>query len=411
VQFKGSVYAAGGVVGSSPSQTVLGSYVQTNRTFPELGGASTYFISKNGLPAARSGHGMVVIPNSFTKPTKGFVFLIGGSNGSAPQTTIYRGTIGDPTATDVSFPLEGYYVSKPVPFVFAQSLLKKIFWGATIPTGADIEVSYRVSNEFNVDGTCAESSAAWVSAPGAFNATSDQYESIINISPANCFQYRARLTPTNSTDTNATPYLLRMGVIVEIPGATDLTVKSVTTRGPTDAITGLSITLHNENIFLAGEPTLPADFDSSSPTAKKLGTFFVDVFIYPPGVTPPVTQPYPTVQSAYSRLSIDVFRSELKAGPNGTGFDFTIPSDRPLCDYNIADNGGGCVTRSMLDLFPTIGVYKVVVVVDGTSEVDEQPNGPNQAKSNNVYGPINISITGTPSPTRASVFLPTIVKP
>jgi hypothetical protein len=184
----------------------------------------------------------------------------------------------------------------------------------------------------------------------------------------------------------------------------------VTTRGPVDAITGLAITLHNENIFLPGEPTLPADFGSNGP-GSLLGSFFVDVFVYPPGVTPPATQPYPTVQSAYSRLSIDVYRSELKAGPNGTGYDFTIPTDRKLCDYNIADNGGGCVTRSMLDLFPTPGVYKLVVVVDGTSEIDEQPNGPSQAKSNNVFGPIDIMITGTPSSTRANVFLPVIVKP
>jgi hypothetical protein len=412
IQFKGSVYAAGGVVGSSPSQTVLGSYVQASRTFPELGGPSTYFISKNGLPAARSGHGMVVIPDSFTNPTKGFVYLIGGSDGSTQDKTIYRGIIGDPTAIDVSFPLEGYYVSKPVPFVFAQSRLKKIFWGATIPTGANIEISYRVSNDAACAdlGTRTEADAPWVAAPSAFNATSNQYESGLNTDPVNCFQYRAKLTPTNSSDTNATPYLLRIGVIVEIPGATDLTVKSLTTRGPVDAITGLAITLHNENIFLTGEPTLPADFGPSG-FGTMQGSFFVDVFIYPPGVTPPATQPYPTVQSAYSRLSIDVFRSELKAGPNGTSFDFTIPSDRPLCDYNIADNGGGCVTRSMLDLFPTIGVYKVVVVVDGTNEVNELPNDPNQAKSNNVYGPIDINITGTPAATRANVFLPAIVKP
>jgi hypothetical protein len=65
----------------------------------------------------------------------------------------------------------------------------------------------------------------------------------------------------------------------------------------------------------------------------------------------------------------------------------------------------------MLDLFPTPGVYKLVVVVDGTSEIDEQPNGPSQAKSNNVFGPIDIMITGTPSSTRANVFLPVIVKP
>ncbi|MDZ4721486.1 MAG: hypothetical protein SH847_23735 [Roseiflexaceae bacterium] len=415
VQFKGSIYAAGGVVSGSPTQTVLGSYVQTNRTFPELGGpgSSIYFISKNGLPSARSGHGMVVIPDSFSNPTKGFVYAIGGSNGTAPQTTIFRGTISDPSATDVSFPLEGYYVSKPVPFTFAQSRLKKIFWTATIPTGAGIDISFRVSNDATCAdlGTRSEAAAPWNSAPGTFNATTNQYEFALNTDPANCFQYRARLAPTNNSDTNATPYLQRLGVVIEIPGATDLTVKSVTPVGTSDALTSLAITLHNENVFLPGEPTLPADFGPNG-FGSLQGSFFVDVFVYPPGVTPPATQPYPTVLTAYARLSINVFRNELKAGPNGTGYDFTIPANRALCDYTIAITQDRCVTRTMRDLFPDVGVYKLVVVVDGNNDVDEQPTGVNQAKSNNVFGPVDITIT-TPPPIGGGsnyVYLPVLVK-
>jgi len=107
-----------------------------------------------------------------------------------------------------------------------------------------------------------------------------------------------------------------------------------------------------------------------------------------------------------------VFRNELKAGPNGTGYDFTIPANRALCDYTIAITQDRCVTRTMRDLFPDVGVYKLVVVVDGNNDVDEQPTGVNQAKSNNVFGPVDITIT-TPPPIGGGsnyVYLPVLVK-
>jgi hypothetical protein len=421
IQFNGSVYVAGGITsGSTPTRDVLGSYVQTDRRFPDLDASAgeTYFISKaTGLPEARSGHGLVVVPAAFTGATKAYVYMIGGNPGtSSSSDTIFRVTIGDPNDTTVSYPLEAYYISKPVQFVASNARLKRIFWAADIPAGANIEMSYRLSNDTNCAdlGTRTELEVPWITTSTAtFDSSTNLYNFLLTSELANCFQYRARLTPTNQSSNNATPYLNRVGIVIEVPGATDLTVKSVDlTRSPTQQITGFNIVLHNENIFIANEPTLPADFGPDGPGSAP-GSFFVDIFIYPPGVTPPPSHEPPTSASAYAAVSLDIFRYELQVGPGGTGFDFTIPADRPLCDYNARSTppNYACIPRTMKSLFPAAGLYQIVVVVDGNNNVTENPTDAGQAESNNVFGPQNFTVAEGSVPSGATIYLPMIVKP
>jgi hypothetical protein len=422
VMYNGSVYVAGGVRQgeTAGNRNVLGSYIQPDRRFPDFDPAAgvTYFLQEtNGLPADRSGHGMVVIPNSFTAPTKAFVYVIGGSDGTAAQTGTFFTTIGDPEATQVSYPLEGYYISEVAPFTVANARLVKVFWASSTPAGAGVEISFRTSNDAN----CAdlqnrnESQAPWQVTTPSFNAGAQQFEHSVAGVAANCFQYRARLTPNNSTSDNTTPYLLRLGIVIEIPGATDLTVNAAgLARGPDQKITGFNIVLRNENVFLPGEPTLPADFGPNG-AGSAPGSFFVDVFIYPPGVTPPATQPIPTDITAYATLSIDIFRSEIDAGPGGTGFNFTIPADRPLCDYTARFNPPNtCIPRTLGSIFTIAGTYQMVVVVDGDNSVLENPTDAGKAESNNVSATAQLVITQDDIDSGfggASIFLPMVAKP
>jgi hypothetical protein len=404
IQFNGSVYVAGGISSgqSVANRNVLGSYIQPDRRFPDLDASigQTYFISKDtGLPAPRSGHGLVVVPESFSGATKAYVYMIGGTDGSASSDNIFRTVIGDPNDTTVSYPLEGYYFSKVVPFIAANARLKRIYWAADIPDGSGIEISYRLSNDANCEdlGKRTESEAPWTSTttpPGvAFDPVTNLYSYLFTSALANCFQYRAKFTPTNQSSANATPYLNRLGIVIEIPGATDLTVKTASFRRSGDnKIVGFNITLRNENIFLVGEPTLAADFGADGPGSAP-GSLFVDIFIYPAGVALPPSHKPPTVGSAYAAISLDVYRNELQAGPSGTGRDFTIPTDRLLCDYITRSTPPySCSPRLMTSLFPTAGEYQLVVVVDGEDNVVENPTAGGQAEDNNVFGPVTLTV-------------------
>jgi hypothetical protein len=417
VQYQGSVYVTGGVLGGALTQSVLGSYVQPDNRFPELGGpgSSTYFIStdtlgKPGLPAPRAEHGAVVVPYPATNPVGAHVYVIGGSNGTASQSRVYRSEIGNSSATDVSYPLEGYYVSAAVPFLLANATLKQIFWYTDQTNGGDIKVDFRTSAD-NDCSTLATRSATQV----PWNATNPGSTTGLNTFaitplPANCFQYRVRMTPGGSGSSTTTPYLLRLGIVIEVPGATDLTITDVAFAPPSSP-QSMTITLHNENIFLTGEPTLAADYGANGPGSFP-GSFFVDVFVYPPGVTPPDDQPIPTGPGPYAALSIDVLRSEMQAGPNGTGFDLTLtisPQGRQACDYNTLYNSQTCSPRQISQVFTQVGTYNVVVVVDGDNNVDERPNGPGQAEANNVFK-TTVNVTEVPKVTYYA-NMPLIVAP
>jgi hypothetical protein len=420
VQYKGEVYVTGGVpTGGSPTATVLGSYVQPDNRFPELGGpgSSTYFIStdtlgKPGLPQARSEHGAVAIPYPAGNPVGAHVYVIGGSNGATSQTRVYRSEIGNASATDVSYPLEGWYISDPAPFLLANATLKQIFWYTDQSNGGDISVQFRVSADNNCAtlGTRTAAQAPWQNTnPSSVNGLNTFP---ITPLPANCFQYRARLTPSNSSTSNKSPYLLRLGIVIEVPGATDLTVKDATFT-PANSPQTMTLTLHNENVYLPGEPTLAADYGSNGPGSFP-GSLFVDVFIYPPGVTAPADQPIPTGPGPYAALSIDVLRSELQAGPNGSAYDlqFTVPSSRRMCDYNTLYNSQTCVQKQISEFFRQVGTYTVVVVVDGDNNVDERPSDAGKAESNNVFT-TQVTVTEVPvvTPTGSYVYLSIVVAP
>jgi hypothetical protein len=313
----------------------------------------------------------------------------------------------------VRFPIEGWYVSKPGSFIFAEARLKRVYWRTDQTNGGNVELSYRLSLDTNCDllGSQSEATNPWI--PLGTGSINGENEVILSTNPANCFQYRARLTPNvlPSVAPNKTPYLLRIGFEIEIPGAVDLTATAFDFyRTPDQKIFAPKITLHNENIFLAGEPTLAADYGPDGPGSSP-GSFFVDVFIYPPGATPPADHPIPTQPTTFSRLSIDVLRSELRTGPGGTGFDFVIPEDRPFCDYAIKFDTNACVERTLKELFPEAGTYTVVVVVDGDDNVTEDPTDAGKAESNNVFTTTVTVDPETISETPNNAYLPLISVP
>lgn len=421
VQYNGAIYNMGGAVDGivDPTRNVLGSYIQAQGCIPSLGGStSTYFISNDGLPQPRIGHGAVLVPTPAANPTGAWVYAIGGSNGIGPQSTIFQTRIGNTSINNVRFPNDGWYIAKARLIPLANAKVKKIYWETQLSGGANVQIEYRVS----ADTDCSflerrsDSQAPWQPTLTTASVTGLN-EFPLQPLAANCFQYRAKLTPGGGALANQTPYLMRMGILIEVPGATDLTVTSFGFRNDIDGVTpiGLLITLHNENIYIPSEPTLAANYVPGA-TSQGTGSFFVDVFIYPPGASVPAldTHKPKTSPTQYARLSIDVLKSEIQAGDaagnpvqSGGAYNFTIPADRPLCDYATAFNNQRCQPVTLGQLFPVTGTYTVVVVADGDNNIKETPEDAGKSEDNNVFS-TQVTIVKVPTGVRWLVFLPYI---
>lgn len=415
VQYRGAIYSMGGAVNGliDPTRSVLGSYIQSNGSLPEIGGqgSATYFITNQGLPEPRIGHGAVIVPSPATNPTGAWIYAIGGSNGTGPQSTIYKTRIGDTTITNVRYPIDGWYISKPLLIPLKNANLKKVYWQTELSGGANIKIQYRVSADTDcvLLASRSEATAPWQDTN--MTSVTGYNEFPITPLPANCFQYRAQLTPGGGILANQTPYLMRLGIIVEVPGATDLTVTSFGFRNDSNNTpVGLQITLRNENIYTPGEPTLAADYVPGA-TGQGTGSFFVDIFIYPPGaIVPPLTDHKPpTTSTAYARATIDVLKKELQAGDAnnnpvqvGGAYTFTIPADRQIWNYDHTQ------TVTLQQLFPAAGVYTVVVVVDGDNNIKETPEDAGKSEDNNVFS-TQVTIVNVPvEPSNPTIYLPVI---
>jgi hypothetical protein len=107
------------------------------------------------------------------------------------------------------------------------------------------------------------------------------------LQPRNCFQYR--LIFRRGAVQSASPVLLRLGMELVVPGNPDLNwpANAVTITQNADGTTrGVEVRLRNQNLTDSG-PTQPANVcHASQPGCNPEGTFFVDVFIFPPGATP-----------------------------------------------------------------------------------------------------------------------------
>ncbi|MBO9327462.1 MAG: galactose oxidase, partial [Roseiflexus sp.] len=372
----------------------------------------------------RRNAGVVLVPTS--NPNYAFAYLIGGTDGTAPSEKVFRATIGPNQDDQTFYPPTGYYYSKPFSMLDLineqQATVRKMTWLTNIDpaNGGDIEVEYRVYSPSS--GNCADTEGGWTQArdPDAggtrfskFNPSSAAYA--INaqeyrqeqwLPPGNCFQYR--LTFRRGSVQNASPVLLRLGMEVIIPGNPDLNwpANAVTTTQNTDGTTrGVEVRLRNQNLTDSG-PTQPANVcHASQPGCNPEGTFFVDVFIFPPGVTPisptlplfapggdslsnPALAPYHraclqipkwVMQKDTTFLIAETFRwSDIKA----VGISGCVSA------ATNASRGTGKILRDFFD--QGNGTYKVILVADTHTDLkglvyeSDVPSGDHVAERNNV---------------------------
>jgi hypothetical protein len=374
---------------------VLTSYVEDNLTLhqfinppPGLLGNNTNFLQSdpadNILTKPRKLHGSVLVRAGATSPNSAFLYVLGGigaqdsdntdDNGS--DTVLYGKIGGGEDVSTTGYASDGWYYGQPVDVAqqFSQVQLQEIDWTTVVTrttANMDIALDYRLSTSNN----CATATwGGWTPLHSSTadashaSATAHNFATIAN-QAARCFQYRAHLT---TADALATPLLLNVSVKVDVPGSPDLKLASLTAqRGLDNVFLGLSVVIQNANVI--EPPTLAAD-------AEKKGSFYVDLCIFKPVVTPvKPTLPLPNPPTGTcSTVYANVNRAFLPADRS-----YAIPQWKDTKTNQIV---------ALKDYFKTPGTYNVIIAIDSLNNVDEGVKG---GEGNNVPNAIPISVTKT----------------
>ncbi|MFQ3682274.1 galactose oxidase, partial [Roseiflexus sp.] len=459
VEFNGSIYIVGGRTGNTINRSGYASYIDpTNLRIFKDGSLNFYNDLFGALPASadpgRRNPGVVLVPT--TNPSYAFAYLIGGTTGTAPSNQVFRATIG-PSADQTFYPTTGYYYSKPFSMLDLvneqQGTVRKMTWLTNIDqaNGGDIKIEYRIYSPSS--GNCNDTEGGWteVKDPAAgsgrfskFNPSGSAYA--INaqeytedqlLPPGNCFQYRA--TFTRGSVQNASPVLLRLGMEVIVPGNPDLNwpTNAVTvTQNPDTTTRGIEVRLRNQNLI--DPPTQPANVcHASQPGCNPEGTFFVDVFIFPPSVTPiSPTLPLFTGSALSNPALAPYHRACLQIPKSFMQKDVTYLIGESVRWSDIQAVGiDGCVSavtnfvrgtgKILRDFFDQgSGTYKVILVADTDTSLkglvieSDTPDGNHPAERNNVSAIFDVPFVagGAPPPPApppegtVQVFLPLVTR-
>jgi hypothetical protein len=463
VEFGGAIYLIGGRSGGTINRNGYASYIDPANLRIFKDGALNFYQDEFGaLPFAanpgRRNAGVVLVPTS--NPNYAFAYLIGGTDGTAPSSQVFRATIGPNLDDQTFYPPTGYYYSKPFSMLDLineqQATVRKMTWLTNIDpaNGGDIEVEYRVYSPSS--GNCADTEGGWTQARdpdaggtrfskfnpagAAYAINAQEYSESQLLPPGNCFQYR--LTFRRGSVQNASPVLLRLGMEVIIPGNPDLNwpTNAVTTTQNTDGTTrGVEVRLRNQNLTDSG-PTQPANVcHASQPGCNPEGTFFVDVFIFPPGATP-ISPTLPLFAPGGASLSnpalASYHRACLQIPKNVMQKDVTylIEENARWSDIQAVGidgcvssatnfvRGTGKILRDFLD--QGRGTYKVILVADTDTNLkglvyeSDVPSGDHVAERNNVSAIFDIVFVagGSPPPDNPPpegvrrVFLPLVTR-
>jgi len=393
IPFRGNIYMAGGIPnGGAAESVVLTSYVEDDLTLhqfinppPGVLGNNTNFLQSdpadNILTKPRKLHGSVLVRAGADSPNSAFLYVLGGigaqdsdnTDDNGADTVLYGKIGGGEDVSTTGYASDGWYYGQPVDVAqqFSQVQLQEIDWTTVVTrttANMDIALDYRLSTSNNC------TNATWGGWTPLHSATADASHAssnarnyaTINNQAARCFQYRAHLT---TADALATPLLLNVSVMVEVPGSPDLKLASLTAqRGLNNIFLGLNVVIENKNLI--EPPTLAAD-------AEKKGSFYVDLCIFKPGVTPvKPTLPLPNPPTnTCSTVYANVNRIFLPANDS-----YVIPQWKDTKTNQIV---------SLTKYFTTPGTYNVIVVIDSLNNVNEGNKG---GESNNVPNAIPITV-------------------
>lgn len=380
VVFRGTIYATGGQPnGEVPDRAVLTSYVRDSLDLPVIGDGGSNFLGSQSLPAARTLHSAVYVRAKSTTVDSAYVFLLGGRGISADGAGEEQGTrsiiytrIGqDEEIQNTGYAPDGWYYSDVLPIDVLQAEVREIRWSTQITRTATVDMDVAVYYRAKVANDCTNpgwSDADWVALDGSADGyvskagTNENSQTLTGVD-VSCFQYRARLSTNDKTQT---PSLLNVAIQIYVPGAPDLKQNP---SQPLEGLyneqgqfTGLKVSIINQNTV---EDTLDANIEEG-------GSFVIDLFIYQPGQQPPSPLPsIPFAQKPSSQAFANIAKGSMTANATLTirnSVDwYETSTDQPLSD--------------LLKFFPVAGTYTVVYAIDTTC-------------AGNSYGCVNESSSG-----------------
>lgn len=458
VSYDGNVYLIGGFIGANPGSMHRNGYssyidASTLTLFEDLNTSANFFkdeppSTRGALPSSaapgRAEAGVVLVPT--TNPAFAYAYLIGGTDGGQAQDEVFRATIG-PEGQDVLYPSTAYYYSRPYSMLDLigenQATVRKITWLTDIEAaqGGDIKLEYRIYTP--AGGSCANVSGNWTPVDGtadsrfsnlnlgadAYAINTQAYDENELLPPGNCFQYRATFT----SGSTKSPVLLRLGMEVIVPGNPDLIwpANALTpTLDSNNFAKGIEVRLRNENTS-DGAPTQPATLChatrpdcGSGGVPFDDGSFFIDVFIFPPDVAP-IVPTLPLLASGgdtlanaalgqYHRACLQVPKSVMLEDVTYLIGETTRWSDVQAvtlsnCESAIT-NQNVASAKPLFQFFDKgPGTYKVILVADSDDDLKglvvetDAEDGDHISERNNVSSVFDVIIGGS---TLIPMYLP-----
>ncbi|HEX6288002.1 MAG TPA: hypothetical protein VFZ66_02375 [Herpetosiphonaceae bacterium] len=384
VQAKGKITISGGSVNAdAPTTSLARGFIEEDLKLYRPDPLSANFdLDQGALEQARMYHTMETLRDSQTAID--YAYILGGrvqinqqTQDRASSQVLYGDLDEQPQETE-DFVADGRYYSKVFDFGLRAEYFRLIFTTMVDP-GETIEMQYRVGND-------RQNLSAPTVIPITPQAGTNTYTFTFSPSiEAQYFQFIATLkaSPTNR---RSSPILDKVELDVKRIGFPNIRFKAQnppqfqpsTIDSTTTTITPV-IPIINER-YDAEHPALDADWDAP-------GSFFVDIYVIPPGQTPTA----PTMGQtgiAWAEVSKALMKSTME-GP------YIIPSAnwRPgSCTTN-------CPTVNWKHIFTAVGTYNIYVMVDSIDDpaaifgnVKESDTSTTLGETDNIFGPFTVTV-------------------
>ncbi len=324
-----------------------------------------------------------------------WAYILGGkvpdpATGGLQQATdhVLVGDLDAPVVQGDQFVTSGNYYSKIFDFG-TNAQYFNLSWRTIIAAGQQIQLRYRAGDDRTTLG-----SSPFQTIPVTSQDGTNSYQFPLPSLTARYFQFVATLGASNSL---TTPTLDAVQLDVNRSGYPNLRVVPGGTHFVPDPIAPNSTIVPSvllANKSSAGEPILEADWDGP-------GSFFVDIYVTPPGQTP----------RAPVLGQTGVAYAEVNKHVMGIDDQYSIPpaSWRPsACPL------APCPQFNWKSVFNTAGTYTVYMMVDSTDNATTRPFGEvvetdtrvpgTLGESNNVFGPFTLTVQQN----QLKIYLPVI---
>jgi hypothetical protein len=394
VQSKGTITVSGGSANAdAPTTSLARGYILDNlELYRPQDNAANFDLTQGALVNARMYHTMEVLRDD--RNGRDYAYIIGGKvqiNQNTQDPASPQVLVGDldeePQDTD-SFVSDGKYYSKIFDFG-EQAEYYNLSWTTLISDGQDIDMQFRVGSDPQNMG---QLEAIPVQPQPGRNTYTHTF------SPpkeARYFQFVATLK-ASSVDRRSSPVLDRVSLEVKRVGFPNVRIPVNGASFAPNPISDSSasivpiVSVINQ-AFDAAHPALDADWDAP-------GTFFVDIYVTPPGTTPARPQ-LGQVGVAWAEVNKSLMKANMTE-------PYVIPSNnwRPgSCFVN-------CPPVNWRTIFNQLGTYNVYFMVDSIDDPGSQYGNLVESESptiagetDNVFGPYQVEVIEI---TDRRIFLP-----